>query len=80
MKKLTKAGKIVRITHNVFLTDQNLQKLIKKMRSIIASRGFVNVSVLKDELGISRKFLIAYLEYLDLFDDIKKDGNNRIFK
>lgn len=80
MKKLTKAGKIVRITHNVFLTDQNLQKLIKKMRSIIVSRGFVNVSVLKDELGISRKFLIAYLEYLDLFDDIKKDGNNRIFK
>lgn len=80
MKKLTKAGKIVRITHNVFLTDQNLQKLIKKMRSIIASRGFVNVNVLKDELGISRKFLIAYLEYLDLFDDIKKDGNNRIFK
>lgn len=80
MKKLTKAGKIVRITHNVFLTDQNLQKLIKKMRSIIASRGFVNVSVLKYELGISRKFLIAYLEYLDLFDDIKKDGNNRIFK
>lgn len=80
MKKLTKAGKIVRITHNVFLTDQNLQKLIKKMRSIIASRGFINVSVLKDELGISRKFLIAYLEYLDLFDDIKKDGNNRIFK
>lgn len=80
MKKLTKAGKIVRITHNVFLTDQNLQKLIKKMRSIIASRGFVNISVLKDELGISRKFLIAYLEYLDLFDDIKKDGNNRIFK
>ena len=80
MKKLTKAGKIVRITHNVFLTDQNLQKLIKKMRLIIASRGFVNVSVLKDELGISRKFLIAYLEYLDLFDDIKKDGNNRIFK
>lgn len=80
MKKLTKAGKIVRITHNVFLTDQNLQKLIKKMRSIIALRGFVNVSVLKDELGISRKFLIAYLEYLDLFDDIKKDGNNRIFK
>lgn len=80
MKKLTKAGKIVRITHNVFLTDQNLQKLIKKMRSIIASRGFVNVSVLKDELGISRKFLIAYLEYLDFFDDIKKDGNNRIFK
>ncbi|MCI6641524.1 MULTISPECIES: selenocysteine-specific translation elongation factor [Campylobacter] len=80
MKKLTKAGKIVRITHNVFLTDQNLQKLIKKMRSIIASRGFVNVSVLKDELCISRKFLIAYLEYLDLFDDIKKDGNNRIFK
>lgn len=80
MKKLTKAGKIVRITHNVFLTDQNLQKLIKKMRSIIASHGFVNVSVLKDELGISRKFLIAYLEYLDLFDDIKKDGNNRIFK
>lgn len=80
MKKLTKAGKIVRITHNVFLTDQNLQKLIKKMRSIIASRGFVNVSVLKDKLGISRKFLIAYLEYLDLFDDIKKDGNNRIFK
>lgn len=80
MKKLTKAGKIVRITHNVFLTDQNLQKLIKKIRSIIASRGFVNVSVLKDELGISRKFLIAYLEYLDFFDDIKKDGNNRIFK
>ncbi|MCD8477105.1 MAG: SelB C-terminal domain-containing protein [Sulfurospirillum sp.] len=28
---------------------------------------------------MSRKYLVAYLDYLDNFDDIKKEGNRRIF-
>ena len=34
----------------------------------------------KDELNLSRKYIIAYLEQLDLESDIMKQGNDRVFR
>lgn len=80
LKALTQAQKVVRIAHNLFITTQALNAIISLMREIIRTHGFVDVSVLKTHLNLSRKYLISYLEYLDKFDDIKREDNKRYLK
>ncbi|MCR8699781.1 SelB C-terminal domain-containing protein, partial [Campylobacter ureolyticus] len=78
-KSLTKSKKIVRLAHNLFVTSSNLNLAMKEIREIIKKNGLANVQILKEKLGLSRKFAIAYLEYLDKFDDIKNLDNDRMF-
>ena len=78
-KSLTKSKKIVRLAHNLFVTSSNLNIAMKEIREIIKKNGLANVQILKEKLALSRKFAIAYLEYLDKFDDIKNVDNHRVF-
>ncbi|MDE6978288.1 MAG: SelB C-terminal domain-containing protein, partial [Helicobacter sp.] len=52
--------------------------VLKQLRDIIAHEGFVDVSLVKSHLGLSRKYAIAYLEYLDSFADIVKQNQRRM--
>ncbi|NLK67206.1 MAG: selenocysteine-specific translation elongation factor [Campylobacteraceae bacterium] len=80
LKALTRAKKVIRLEHNLFVTAGNLNLAMKKIRDIIKNDGFANVQNVKTELDVSRKFAISYLEYLDKFGDIKKlENNNRVF-
>lgn len=80
LKKLTSLKRVVRLAHNLFVSQRALSEVEEKLRKIIKIKGFVNVSNAKDELNLSRKYLIAYLEYLDTKPDIFKDGNDRKLK
>ena len=53
---------------------------LDKLKEIITNQGFVNVTNAKDALNLSRKYVIAYLEQLDLESDIMKQGNDRVFR
>ena len=77
LKKLTKARKVVRLAHNIFIETNALSQVISKLREIITREGGVDIASLKKYFDISRKYLVAYLDYLDNFDDIKKEGNKR---
>ena len=80
LKKLCSSSKVVRLEHNLFITSKALNEILALMRGVIEKRGFVDVGTLKEVLPLSRKYLIAYLEYLDSFEDIAKEGNKRIYK
>jgi selenocysteine-specific translation elongation factor len=80
LKKLTATQRVVRLAHNLFVTKKALNEAEGKLREIIKINGFVNVGNAKERLNLSRKFLIAYLEYLDTKPDIIKDGNDRKIK
>ncbi|MGP1579780.1 MAG: selenocysteine-specific translation elongation factor [Wolinella sp.] len=79
LKRLTSSQKVIRLAHNLFITSESLSEVLGLMREIIKDEGYVEISNLKNHLALSRKYLIAYLEYLDRFDDIKKEGNRRAF-
>ena len=80
LKKLTAMGRVIRLEHNLFITRNSLKMALDKLREIIKSQGFVNVTNAKDALNLSRKYVIAYLEQLDLESDIMKQGNDRVFR
>ena len=77
LKNLTKARKVVRLAHNLFVTSQVLSKIVATMRDIMLKEGYIDISSFKKHFNISRKYLVAYLDYLDLFDDVSKQDNRR---
>ena len=80
LKALTKSKKVVRLSHNLFVTTQNLQKALNMMREIIKDDGFIDIRNFKAKSGMSRKYCIAYLEYLDSLGEVKKEKDKRVFK
>ncbi len=80
-KKLCSKNKIKRIQHNIFISQSALAKLTKLMRGIIKDEGYINIQNFKNHLDTSRKYLVAYLDFMDNFPDIlKTKENKRIFK
>ncbi len=49
------------------------------MKNIIKKDGYIDIANFKEKYPISRKYLVTYLDYLDNFSQIKKDGNKRVF-
>ncbi|MBR8461619.1 selenocysteine-specific translation elongation factor [Campylobacter sp. faydin G-105] len=78
LKKLTAQNRVIRLAHNLFVTAKALEFAMRELRSIITQNGYVNVQNAKEHLGLSRKYVIAYLEHLDRSNDIIKDGQNRV--
>jgi len=77
LKALTKKKLVVRIQHNLFIHAIVLSSLVTKMREIIRNDGFIEVQNFKEKFPMSRKYIIAYLDYLDNTQGIEKRENKR---
>jgi len=80
LKVLIKQKKIVRLDRNIFVTSKELHHTLSLMREIIMKRGYIDIHTFKAETGMSRKYCIAYLEYLDKSSDITRKGDRRVLK
>jgi selenocysteine-specific elongation factor len=49
------------------------------MKNIITTEGYIDIQNFKEKFPLSRKYIVTYLDYLDNFSQIKKDGNRRVF-
>jgi len=78
LKNLTRAKKIVRLEHNLFVTTLALSAMMAHLREIMRKENGVDIKSYKEHFDISRKYLVAYLDYLDNFDDVKKEENRRV--
>jgi selenocysteine-specific elongation factor len=79
LKSLTRAKKIVRLEHNLFVTSIALSAMMAHIRDIMRKQNGIDIKSFKEHFDMSRKYLVAYLDYLDQFDDIKKEENKRVF-
>lgn len=79
-KRLTHEKKIVRLNHKLFICSDVLTRLLELMRGIIKQEGYLDLGNFKAHLSLSRKYLIAYLDYLDSFKDIVNTDGKRTFK
>ncbi len=74
LKSLCHARKVVRLCHNVFVAYGVLQEVLALMEQLLKHHGYLDIALLKTRLPLSRKFLIAYLEY---FDSLGKTTNTQ---
>jgi len=79
LKSLCAKKVIIRMKHNLFIHSQNLSNVLTQMKNIIKEKGYIDIANFKEKYPLSRKYLIAYLDYLDNFSQIKKDGDKRFF-
>ncbi len=79
LKNLTRAKKVVRLEHNLFVTTIALSAMIAHIRDIMRKENGIDIKSFREHFDMSRKYLVAYLDYLDNFEDIKKEDNRRVF-
>lgn len=80
LKSLTTRKLVIRLQHNLFIHNENLTKIVQLINNIIKAQGYIDIKLFKENLDVSRKYLIAYLEYMDNFGHIEKIGNKRVLK
>ncbi|QIR75759.1 selenocysteine-specific translation elongation factor [Sulfurospirillum diekertiae] len=78
LKSLTRAKKVVRLEHNLFVTTIALSAMMAHLRDIMRKENGIDIKAFKEHFDISRKYLVAYLDYLDNFEDVRKEGNRRV--
>jgi len=78
LKSLTRSKKVVRLEHNLFVTTIALSAMMAHLREIMRTQNGIDIKTFKEHFEMSRKYLVAYLDYLDNFNDVKKEGDKRV--
>ncbi|AXX91949.1 selenocysteine-specific translation elongation factor [Malaciobacter molluscorum LMG 25693] len=79
LKSLCAKKQVFRLQHNLFIHANNLTLIVKEMKKIITEDGYIDIQNFKNRFELSRKYIIAYLDYLDNFSQIKKIDKKRVF-
>ena len=79
LKKLTKEGLVVRLAHNLFIDKATLLNFKEELLNLLKNIS-LDVQTMKTRFHFSRKYAIAYLEYLDLDERIIKKDEKRFLK
>ena len=79
LKSLCSKKLVIRLQHNLFIHAHSLSGLVNDMKDIIKKDSYIDIKNFKERHALSRKYLIAYLDYLDNFSEIKKLDNRRVF-
>jgi selenocysteine-specific elongation factor len=77
LKTLCSKKEVIRLEHNLFMHVQSLSRVISEMKQIIKEEGYIDIRNFKEKFPLSRKYLIAYLDYLDKFSEIRKEDGKR---
>ncbi len=77
---LLEQGELVRVTESVVLPAGRLEELKQKLQQRFTGGQAFSVADFKDLFGISRKYAIPYLEFLDRNRITQRVGDQRILK
>ncbi|EAI3352126.1 selenocysteine-specific translation elongation factor, partial [Campylobacter coli] len=79
LKKLTKQNRVIRLSHNLFIEKNALDNLMQECLEILKSQS-LDIQSMKERFNLSRKYAIAYLEYLDKDERVQKKDEKRFLK
>ncbi len=71
-------GRIVAITPEIHLGWEERESLVARVRNLLADGGVAPPTRFKESLGLSRKYLIPILEYLDREGITRRTGDGRV--
>ena len=75
---LLQEGLLVKVSEELYYSKDSYERVLKRIRQILSSQGFISLNEFKDEFNLSRKYAIALLEHYDNVKITKRDGNRRI--
>lgn len=77
---LAREGVLVKISEDIFYDATALQNLINAVVAHMQKAGELTIQSLKDLTGLSRKFMIPLLEYLDKAKITMRMGDRRVLR
>lgn len=80
LKLLLTRRELIRVTPELYYSREAMQEIISRVSTWFASHDDLSVPGMKELLGISRKYIIALLEYLDREKITVRIGDKRQFR
>ncbi len=74
---LTATGQLIQLTPEVVYTGRQYEKLVHELKDWLSQKGSITVAEYRDRYGTSRKYALAFLEYLDQAGVTVREGDNR---
>jgi len=75
---LQRSGALVRVSPELSLAREHHEALLERARVHLRSHGHLDVQTLKTLTGLSRKFVVPFLEHLDRLQISRRQGDLRI--
>ncbi len=80
VRYLERTGEIVQTEQNRYYTSHNLMLLIDRLRQALCDGASRGPSELREALGLSRKYLIPFLEYSDRAGYTNRHAEGRVWR
>ncbi len=80
VRALERGGELVRLSPDVAFTRAAYEQALAAVRAVVAAEGEVTVARLRDELGASRRPVLALLEHLDARRITRRVGDARVLR
>jgi selenocysteine-specific elongation factor len=77
---LVENGTLQPVSDEVVFGQTTFEEMTARLRLALRARGRLTVAETRDLFGSSRKYILAFLEYLDAQGVTKRDGDYRILK
>ncbi|MFQ5746668.1 MAG: selenocysteine-specific translation elongation factor [Gemmatimonadota bacterium] len=78
LRLLVEAGDIVAVTPEYYLSREAMQNVRRAVDRVFAGREVATPADFREELGVSRKYLIPVLEYLDRTGVTRRSRDGRV--
>jgi selenocysteine-specific elongation factor len=78
LASLQRAGALVRVSPELSLAREHHEALLTQARELLRSHGQLDVQALKNRTGLSRKFVVPFLEHLDRLQISRRQGDLRV--
>jgi selenocysteine-specific elongation factor len=80
LRHLERQRRVVHVEDNRYYSADAVQELLGKLEAGMSGKGEVPPSELREALGVSRKFLIPFLEHCDKRGYTIRQGNGRVWR
>jgi selenocysteine-specific elongation factor len=75
---LQRTGRLIKVTPDLSFSKQSHERLLEQVRERLREHGTIDVQALKQMTGLSRKFVVPFLEHLDQLQITLRQGDTRI--
>ena len=71
-------GEVVKLNEEVVVTKAVYEEMVNTTINYIRNHGDITVGQARDLFGTSRKYVLAFLEYLDQLQITRRSGEGRV--
>jgi selenocysteine-specific elongation factor len=77
---LVDLGELVMVSTDIVFRKRDYEYLVGEVKNMISKQGEITVANFRDRFKTSRRYALAFLEYLDAVGITIRDGDKRIIK